>query len=151
MRLLAVGTEPVGVVAIGAVPTGIVAVGQLATGVVAVGQGARGLIALGQLAVGALAFGQLSLGGVWAGGMLAIGTTEQVSMLGFGALGRWAPWRLGPPALDRGRTRRSRVLRMGVTALIVAVVVVVAVLPLVDACLRSGGIFRDAPSPRILR
>ena len=144
MRWFAVGQEPIGVIALGQIPTGVVAIGQGATGVVAIGQLARGVIAVGQLAIGVFAFGQLAVGAAWAGGMLAVGGTHGVDMLGYGPLGRWIPWRREYEiAVPRGPGRFAfRVLL--VAALTVAVLLVV-LLPLADALFGTGGILRSPP------
>jgi hypothetical protein len=145
MRLFAVGQEPVGVIALGQVPTGIIAVGQGATGLIAVGQLARGFVAIGQLTVGVFAFGQLALGIVWAGGQLAVGGTTSVSMVGFGVLGRFVPWRrasFAPTPIGRPLGVTWRVVALGI---ITAAVTVFALYPVADAILRVGGIFRSPP------
>lgn len=150
MRWLAVGQEPVGVIALGQIPTGVVAIGQGATGVVAIGQLARGVIAVGQLAIGVFAFGQLAVGAAWGGGMLALGGTYGVSMLGYGPLGYWIPWRRRYEIpVPRGPGRFAfRVLL--VAALTVAVLLVV-LLPLADALFGTGGVFRTPPPGPITR
>lgn len=87
MKLVAVGTEPVGVFAFGANATGVVAVGQLATGVIAIGQLARGVFVVGQLAVGVVALGQLTLGVAWSAGMIGIGARKGFGLV-YGVLDR---------------------------------------------------------------
>jgi hypothetical protein len=145
MRWFAVGQEPVGVIALGQIPTGVVAIGQGATGVVAVGQLARGVIAVGQLAIGVFAFGQLAVGAAWAGGMLALGGTHGISMLGYGPLGRWIPWRREFEIPVPGGPGRF-VLRVLLVAALTAAVLLAVVLPLADALFGSGGVF-DRPDP----
>lgn len=152
MRLLAVGTEPVGVIAIGANATGILAIGQLATGVVAVGQLARGGIVVGQLGLGLIAVGQLVVGVLWSGGMLGVGATSGPGVVG-GLFGRLYLLRLlgrrtGPAFTATAGANRSRLLVRGV------LVVALAALWwfgagrwLVDALVRSGGVLVDAPPP----
>lgn len=143
MRWFAVGQEPMGVVAIGQAPTGVLAIGQLATGVVAIGQLARGFVAIGQLAVGVFAFGQLGVGAVWAGGMLAVGATTGLSLVGLGAVGYWLPWR--PRSLRIQSTDDPWVgaLRGLALVAIVALVIYVAAYPVTDVVLREGGLFRE--------
>ncbi len=151
MRFFAVGVEPVGVIALGAAPTGIVAVGQLATGVVAVGQGARGVIAVGQLAIGGLAFGQLAVGALWAGGQLAIGATGGWAMLPLGLFGRWTPSKRWPRLSVTG-ARSWVAVRFLIWCVVLALVTWLVMVPVIDAIVREGGIFVDAPpEPRILR
>ena len=144
MRWFAVGQEPVGVIALGQVPTGVVAIGQGATGVVAIGQLARGVVAVGQLAIGVFAFGQLAVGVAWAGGMLAVGGTHGVSMLGYGPLGHWIPWRrryqITPPT-----SPGTFALRVLLVAGLTVTVLLVVVLPLADALFGAGGILRPLP------
>lgn len=124
------GVEPVGVIAIGANATGVIAIGQLATGVVAIGQLARGVFVVGQLALGWASIGQLALATTWAGGMLAVGGHTGRGMLGVGALHR----ALTP-------------LRVLVFLAIVALWWFAAGTWLLDAIVREGGIFVDAPRP----
>jgi len=114
VKLLAFGTEPVGVIAIGANATGIVAVGQLATGVVAVGQLARGGIVIGQLGIGLVALGQLAVGVLWSAGMLGLGGTSGPGLIG-GLFGRLYLLRLlrrqeGPAFPSRAGFSRRRVV-----------------------------------------
>ncbi|MFH1330213.1 MAG: hypothetical protein ABIJ48_06155 [Actinomycetota bacterium] len=141
MRWFSVGLQPVGVIAIGAAPTGIIAIGQVATGVVAVGQGARGVVAVGQASLGVFAFGQLAAGVAWAGGQLALGGTQGFAMLGFGLLGDWLPWRRGLPEIRAPRSTWTLALRAVLLTALAAAVAWFALAPIVDACLRPGGIF----------
>lgn len=148
MRFFSVGVEPVGVIAIGALPTGVIAIGQAATGVVAVGQLSRGVIAIGQLSLGVFALGQLSAGAVWAGGQLALGGTQGFAMLGVGLLGDWVPWRRRLPEIKPPRSAWTLVLRGALLAGLVVLVGWLVVTPIVDACLRQGGIFVPARGMR---
>ena len=154
MRVIAFGTEPVGVIAVGANATGILAVGQLATGVVAIGQLARGGLVIGQLAVGLVAIGQLSVGVGWSAGMLGLGGTAGPGLI-FGAFGRlWLRRLFGRhdgPALESVRLlSRARIVAGVVTvAVLVALWWLVAGHWVVDALTRSGGILFDPP--RVLR
>lgn len=145
MRWFAVGVQPVGVVAIGALPTGVIALGQGATGVVAVGQLARGFVAVGQLSLGVFALGQLSVGFAWAGGQLALGGTSGFAQVPIGLLGRWVPWRSEPPVIRPPRSISTLALRAVFLAGVAALVGWLAVWPVVDACLRPGGIFSSVP------
>lgn len=151
MRIIAVGVEPVGVFAFGAAPTGIIAIGQLATGVIAIGQGARGVIAIGQIAVGGLVFGQVAVGALWAGGQLAIGATSGWAMLPLGLFGRWSPSNRRPELSLTG-AHAWLAIRFLVWSAVLALVTWLVMMPVVDAIVREGGIFVDAPpEPRILR
>ena len=141
MRLFSVGVEPVGVIAIGALPTGVIAIGQGATGLVAVGQLSRGVFAIGQLSLGVFALGQLSAGAAWAGGQLAFGGTQGFAMLGVGLLGDWIPWRRRLPEIKPARSPWTLVLRGVLLAGLFALVAWLAIAPIVDACVRQGGIF----------
>ena len=130
MKLVAFGVEPVGFVAIGANATGVIAIGQLATGVIAVGQLARGIVVVGQLAIGWAALGQLALGVSWAAGMLGLAGHTAHGMVAGGLLRRGlSPWR----------------------AIFLLVLVALwwftAGAWLLDAIVREGGIFVDAPRP----
>ena len=130
MKIVAVGVEPVGFLAIGANATGVIAIGQLATGVVAVGQLARGIVVVGQLAVGWVALGQLAIGVSWAAGML-------------GLAGHTAHGFLAGGLLRRGVTPGRAALLL----VLVALWWFVAGTWLLDAIVREGGIFVDAPRP----
>ncbi len=143
MRWFAVGGEPVGVVAIGLAPTGVLAIGQFATGVIAIGQLSRGVIVVGQLAVGVFALGQLAVGAAWAGGMLGLGGTYGLSMLGWGAAGYWLPWRPGTLDVKPARSPFTLLVRGLVFVAILALVIYVAVEPVTDAVFNEGGIFRE--------
>lgn len=145
MRWFAVGVQPVGVIAVGALPTGIVALGQGATGVVAVGQLARGVVAIGQLSLGVFSLGQLSAGFAWAGGQLALGGLAGFAQLPIGLLGRWVPWKSAPPEIRPPRSIWTLTLRAVFLAGVGALVGWLAVWPVVDACLRPGGIFSTLP------
>jgi hypothetical protein len=145
MRLFAVGVEPVGVVAVGALPTGIIALGQGATGVVAIGQLARGVVTVGQLSLGVFSLGQLSLGFLWAGGQLALGATSGFAQLPIGLVGRWVPWRSAPPEIRTPRSIWTLAFRAVLLAGVTALVGWLAVWPVVDACLRPGGILSALP------
>jgi len=145
MRWFAVGVQPVGVIAVGALPTGIIALGQGATGVVAVGQLARGVVAIGQLSLGVLSLGQLSVGFAWAGGQLALGGTSGFAQLPIGLLGKWVPWKSAPPEIRPPRSIWTLTLRAILLAGAGALVGWLAVWPVVDACLRPGGIFSALP------
>lgn len=151
MKLLAFGTEPVGVVAVGANATGIVAIGQLATGVIAFGQLARGAIAVGQLGVGLVAVGQLGLGVVWCGGMAGVGAASGPGLVAglFGRLYLLRLFRRGAePAFSAVPLRRARVVvATAVLAVIAGVWWLAAGRPVLDAITRTGGIFVDAPPP----
>ena len=148
MQFFSVGVAPVGFIAIGAIPTGVIAVGQAATGVVAIGQLSRGFVAIGQLSLGVFALGQLSAGAVWAGGQLAVGGTQGFAMLGWGLLGDWVPWSRQPPRLRPARRPWALALRVAVVAGLVALVAWLAVLPVVDALVRAGGVFVPLPGMR---
>jgi len=148
MQIFAVGVAPVGFIAIGAIPTGVIAVGQAATGVVAIGQLSRGIVAIGQLSLGVFALGQLSAGAVWAGGQLAVGGTQGFAMLGLGMLGDWVPWRRRRPQLRPPGRPWALALRVAVLAGLVALVAWLAVLPVVDAMVRPGGVFVPLPGMR---
>lgn len=150
MRVLAVGTEPVGVIAIGANATGIVAIGQLATGVVAIGQLARGVVVVGQLALGVVSIGQLALGVGWAAGMVGAGATSGPGLI-FGLFGRLYLLRLfgrqtGAPWERRTSAAAGRVVGVVVLATLWWLA---AGQWLLDALTRTGGILVDAP--RVLR
>ncbi len=147
---MAVGQEATGVIAIGQQATGVIAIGQLATGVIAVGQLARGVIVIGQLAVGVVSFGQLAVGLGWVGGMLGAGAVRGPGLLVGGFYGR-----LGLGDLRRGRLNRvawrerhemTRPWRLLAMIVIAAVVVHVAVRPVVHELTRVGGILRDPPA-----
>lgn len=145
MRWFAVGVQPVGVVAIGALPTGVIALGQGATGVVAVGQLARGVVSIGQLSLGVFALGQLSMGFFWAGGQMGMGGFSGFAQVPIGLLGRWVPWRAQPPLVRPPRSLLTLTLRSVLMAGVAALVGWLAVWPVVDACLRPGGIFSAVP------
>jgi len=145
MRWFAVGVEPVGIIAIGALPTGVIALGQGATGVVAVGQLARGVVAVGQLSLGVFSLGQLSVGLAWAGGQLALGGTSGFAQVPIGLAGRWVPWHSQPPQVRPPRSIWTLALRAVLLAGVAALVGWLAVWPVVDACLRPGGIFSSLP------
>jgi len=105
MRLLAVGSDDLGVFAFGQratgvfafgqFATGVVAVGQLATGVIAVGQLARGVIVVGQVAIGLACVGQLAVGVAWSAGMGGVGATAGPGLVVLGLFGRLDRQRLG--------------------------------------------------------
>ncbi len=144
MKLLAFGTEPVGVVAIGANASGIVAIGQLATGVVAVGQLARGGVVIGQLGVGLVCAGQLGLGVIWSAGMLGVGGTSGPGFIA-GLFGRLYLLRLfgrqEGPALPWRELGRRRVAVAAVLLVALAALWWLAAGQwLVDALTRTGGI-----------
>lgn len=151
MKLVAVGQEPVGFLAVGQVATGVIAIGQVATGVVALGQVARGVVAVGQLAVGVVSFGQVGVGMLWSAGLLGLAPVTP----GWSTSPALAA-KLGLRDLVRGRWRRVEWRRrtggravlaaLGVVAA-AAVVVGVALLPLLDDLTRVGGILREAPRP----
>lgn len=145
MRLFAVGVHPVGVIAVGAFPTGVIAFGQAATGFIAVGQLARGVITVGQLSLGVFSLGQLSAGLFWAGGQLALGGFAGFAQVPIGLLGRWVPWRPTPPVIRPPHSIWTLTLRAGLLAGVAALVGWLAVWPVVDACLRPGGIFSALP------
>ena len=145
MRWFAVGVQPVGVIAIGALPTGVIALGQGAIGVVAVGQLARGVVTVGQLSLGIFSLGQLSMGLAWAGGQLAVGGTSGFALLPIGLVGRWVPWRAGPPEVRPPRSIWTLALRAVLLAGVAALLGWLAIWPVVDACLRPGGIFSSLP------
>jgi hypothetical protein len=145
MRWFAVGVEPIGVVAIGALPTGVIALGQGATGMVAVGQLARGVVAVGQLSLGVFSLGQLSVGLAWAGGQLALGATSGFAQVPIGLVGPWVPWRSQLPEVRPPRSIWTLALRAVLLAGVAALVHWLAVWPIVDACLRPGGIFSTLP------
>ena len=148
MQFFSVGVQPVGFIAIGALPTGVIALGQGATGVVAVGQLARGVVAIGQLSLGVFALGQLAAGAVWAGGQLAIGGTQGLAMLGVGLVGDWLPWRRQAPVIRPARSPWTVALRAGVLAGLVALVAWLALVPVVHALVRPGGVFVPLPGMR---
>jgi hypothetical protein len=145
MRLFEVGVQPVGFIALGALPTGVIAIGQGATGVIAVGQLARGVVAVGQLSLGIFAFGQLALGAAWAGGQVAVGGTQGLAMLGWGAVGDWLPWKGEAPKVRPARALWSVALRAALLAGLVALVAWLALAPVVDALGRAGGVFVPGP------
>lgn len=155
MRVFAAGQSPTGIIAIGQVPTGIIAIGQGATGVIAIGQLARGVVAVGQLALGVVAFGQLAVGLAWGGGMLAFGGLEGPTMLGLGAFGRLRLRSLRRLRLREGEYRlrggRGRWIVHGLWLGVLVLVWFAALDPLLHDITREGGIFRDAPGPRVLR
>jgi hypothetical protein len=138
MRFFEVGVQPVGFIAIGALPTGVIALGQGATGVVAVGQ----------LSMGVFAFGQLALGAVWAGGQVALGGTQGFAMLGWGLVGDWVPWGRAAPRVRPAGRLWSVALRAALLAGVAALVAWLAILPVVDALVRSGGVFVPWPGLR---
>jgi hypothetical protein len=152
MKLIAFGTEPVGVIAIGASATGVIAIGALATGVVAIGQLARGGIVAGQLALGLVSIGQLSIGAGWSSGQLGIAATSGPGIV-LGLFGRLYLWRL----LDRKaevrwerphrRTRKSLAIRATLLVALIVLWWLAAGQPLMDAFTRVGGVFVDAPRP----
>lgn len=152
MKLVAVGTEPVGVVAIGANATGVIAIGMLATGVVAIGQLARGVIVVGQLALGVVAIGQLSIAIAWSSGQLGIAATSGPGIVG-GLFGRLYLSRLFDRSAEvrwerpRHRSPRSRAIRWTVLIALVGLWWFAAGQPLLDAFTRTGGVFVDAPRP----
>jgi hypothetical protein len=148
MRFFAVGVQPVGFIAIGALPTGVIALGQGATGVVAIGQLARGVMAVGQLSLGVFAVGQLAAGAVWAGGQLAIGGTQGFAMLGVGLVGDWLPWKRQAPTVRPARSPWTVMLRAVLLAALVALVAWLAIVPVVDAMVRPGGVFVPLPGMR---
>ena len=148
MHWFSVGVQPVGFIAIGALPTGVIALGQGATGVVAVGQLARGVVAVGQLSLGVFALGQLAAGAAWAGGQLAVGGTQGFAQLGWGLLGDWLPWRRQAPRLRPARSLWAVGLRAAVLAGLAALVAWLALLPVVDALVRPGGVFVPLPGLR---
>ena len=148
MRFFAVGVQPVGFIAVGALPTGVIALGQGATGVVAVGQLARGVVAVGQLSLGVFAFGQLALGAAWAGGQVALGGTQGFALLGWGLVGDWLPWRRAAPRVRPAGPLWSVGLRAALLAGVVALVAWLAIVPVVDALVRSGGVFVPGPGRR---
>jgi len=145
VRFFAVGVQPVGVIAVGVLPTGVIAVGQVATGVIAVGQIARGFVAVGQLALGLMSFGQVAVGVLWAGGQLAIGGTAGIAMLPLGLFGRWNP-RRGTADLRPMEPTLAGFLRVLAFGVIVGFFVYLAAGPVVEAIVRSDGIFRS-PAP----
>lgn len=145
MRWFAVGMQPVGVIAVGALPTGVIALGQGATGVVAIGQMARGMVAIGQLSLGIFSLGQLSMGLAWAGGQLAVGGTSGFAQVPIGLVGRWVPWRTSPPEVRPPRSIWTLSLRAALLAGVATLVSWLAIWPVVDACLRPGGIFSTLP------
>lgn len=151
MRLLAVGTEPVGVVAIGANATGILAVGQLATGVVAVGQLARGGLVIGQLGIGLVTIGQLGAGVAWMGGMAGVGATSGPGLVA-GLFGRLHLLRLlrrrSGPVMEPGARTGTRLVAAGaLTVAMAGLWWVAAGRSVVDALTRTGGIVVEAPPP----
>ena len=148
MRWFEVGVQPVGFIAIGAFPTGVIALGQGATGVVAIGQLARGVVAVGQLSLGVMALGQLAAGAIWAGGQLAIGGTQGFSQLGIGLVGDWLPWKRQGPRVRPARSPWTVALRAGLLAGLVALVAWLALVPVVDALVRPGGVFIPVPGMR---
>jgi len=135
----------VGVIAIGVLPTGLIALGQGATGVVAIGQLARGVVAIGQVSLGVFSLGQLSLGLAWAGGQLALGGTSGFAQVPIGLVGRWVPWRTRLPVVRPPRSIWTLTLRAVLLAGAAALVGWLAIWPVVDACLRPGGIFSSLP------
>lgn len=145
MRFFEVGVQPVGFIALGALPTGVIAIGQGATGVIAVGQLARGVVAVGQLSLGVFAFGQLALGAAWAGGQVAVGGTQGFAMLGWGLVGDWVPWKRAAPTVRPARGLWSVALRAGLLAGLAALVAWLALVPVVDALVRAGGVFAPLP------
>lgn len=145
MRWFAVGVQPTGVIAVGALPTGVIALGQGATGVVAIGQLARGVVAIGQLSLGVLALGQLAVGFAWAGGQLGLGSFSGFAQVPIGLMGRWVPWRAVPPTIRPPHSIWTLTLRAVLLAGVTALVGWLAVWPVVDACLRPGGIFSALP------
>jgi hypothetical protein len=145
MRVFAVGVQPVGVIAVGALPTGVIAVGQGATGVVAIGQLARGVITVGQLSLGVFSLGQLSVGLLWAGGQLALGGTSGFAQVPISLVGEWVPWRAALPEVRPPHSIWTLALRAVLLAGVAALVGWLAVWPVVDACLRPGGIFSALP------
>lgn len=145
MCWFAVGVQPVGVIAIGALPTGVIALGQGATGVVAIGQLARGVITVGQLSLGVFSLGQLSVGLLWAGGQLGLGATAGFAQIPIGLVGRWVPWRSAPPEIRPPHSIWTLTFRAVLLAGLAALVGWLAVWPVVDACLRPGGIFSTLP------
>jgi hypothetical protein len=145
MRWFEVGVQPVGFIAIGALPTGVIALGQGATGVVAVGQLARGVFAVGQLSMGVFALGQLALGAAWAGGQVAVGGTQGFAMLGWGLVGDWLPWRHEAPRVRPARGLWGVAVRAAVLAALVALVAWAAIVPVIDALARAGGVFVPLP------
>ena len=145
MRWFSVGVQPVGVIAIGALPTGVIALGQGATGVLAVGQLARGVVTVGQLSLGIFSLGQLSVGLAWAGGQLALGGTSGFAQAPIGLVGRWVPWRSQLPEIRPPRSIWTLSLRAVLTAGVAALVGWLAIWPVVEAFLRTGGIFSPLP------
>jgi hypothetical protein len=145
MRFFEVGVQPVGFIALGALPTGVIAIGQGATGVVAVGQLARGVVAVGQLSLGVFAFGQLALGAAWAGGQVALGGTQGLAMIGWGAVGDWLPWKRGALEVRPARGLWSVALRAAFLAGLAALVAWAVLVPVVDALARVGGVFVPVP------
>jgi len=152
VRVVAIGTQPVGVIAIGLDATGVVAIGELATGVIAVGQLARGVIVAGQLALGVVALGQLAVGVGWAGGQLGIGATSGPGIV-LGLFGRLYALPLFGHRPDGRWIRHPRAGGpwFAVAAVVVAVLAAlwwfVAGQPLLDALTRTGGILVEAPRP----
>jgi len=124
MRIIDVGSEPVGIVAIGQNATGVIAIGQLATGVIAIGQVARGVIVIGQVAIGVAAFGQLVVALTYGGGMVGVaGLRTAPSLIVWGVAGEGHVRRAG-----RWRfTAEWRRTSAGMTALRVAVLAAIAV------------------------
>jgi len=145
MRWFATGVEPVGVIAIGQVPTGVIAIGQGATGIIAVGQLARGVVAVGQVSIGVLAFGQAAIGAAWAGGMLALGGTHGITLLGYGPLGHWIPWRRRFPEMPAFGNPVAAAARLLLFLVLIAGVVLVVLIPVFDAVIGSDAIFGMAP------
>ena len=150
MRWFSAGQEAVGVVAIGQQATGVIAIGQLSTGVVAIGQLSRGVIVIGQLSVGVICIGQLAVGLGWVAGMLGIGALDGGALASLGLYGH-----LPFGALRRGRLGELRWQpgairswwRAVVFAAIAALVVWVALAPVVHELVRVGGILREPPPP----
>ena len=145
MRWFAVGVQPVGVIAVGALPTGVIALGQGATGVVAIGQMARGMVTIGQLSLGVFSLGQLSMGLAWAGGQLAVGGTSGFAQVPIGLVGRLGARRTSPPEVRPPRSIWTLTLRAVLLAGVATLVGWLAIWPVVDACLRPGGIFSTLP------
>ncbi len=141
MRWFAAGVEPVGVIAVGQVPTGVIAIGQGATGIIAVGQLARGVVAAGQVSIGVLAFGQAAIGAAWAGGMLALGGTYGITLLGYGPLGYWIPWRRRLPEMPDFGNPLVMAARLLFFLVLIAAVVLVVLIPVFDAVVGSDAIF----------
>ena len=149
MRVIDVGTQPVGLIAIGANATGIVAVGQLATGVVAIGQLARGGIVVGQLSLGLVSVGQLSLGVGWSAGMVGVGGTSGPGLV-FGAFGRLFLGRLlgrspGAVVEDTPGSAYRTVVALITVGLLAALWWITAGQWLLHELTRTGGILVSPP------